>query len=203
MRGIREWLAGGTSAKMLASLRQHQANCTSQNSPHTFLGNHDFARLADVVDASLLPAAFCLLLTLPGVPGIYYGDELAVTATGTEDIGLRPPLSPHALSSLTDKAVELLESVRRLGRWRRENSWLVSAALEGISVKAGALTYVVAGPDSSIRVYVNPTTQSVQFSRDRQRSQPVLGTTSEHRDHVDISPHSWAIHRSVPIESPA
>ena len=67
--GVREWLSDGPSAHT-ATLRLHRHNCRSRNPPHTFLGNHDFARLADTVPAPLLPAAFSLLLTLPGIPGL-------------------------------------------------------------------------------------------------------------------------------------
>jgi glycosidase len=200
MHGIREWLSGGAAAQMRTTLRLHQHNCNSRNPPHTFLGNHDFGRLADAVQAPLLPAAFCLLLTLPGIPGIYYGDEFAFTsnwAEGGSDTVLRPPMSPRDLNQLIDRAGDLPRLVRQLGRFRHDNSWLTSAALEDITLQAGALTYVVTGRDGSIRVHVNPTTQSVQFPIDEQRRQPLLGTATRHSNHIDIPPHGWTVHGAV------
>jgi glycosidase len=195
MHGVREWLSGGDSAGLETTLRLHQHNCRSRNTPHTFLGNHDFARLADTVPAALLPAAFCLLLTLPGIPGIYYGDELAATSTwsrGGSDAVLRPAMSPGDV----DAAGDLLAAVRELGTFRHANTWLTTAVLEDITTEAGALTYVVTGDGGSIRVHVNPTPQAVQFPTDDERPQPALGTATTPHDGIEISPHGWAVHRS-------
>jgi cyclomaltodextrinase len=198
MHGIREWLSGGASGRMVTTLRLHRHNCCSRASPHTFLGNHDFARLADTVPAALLPAAFCLLLTLPGIPGIYYGDELATAsnwARGGSDAVLRPPMSPDDLHQLDDAAGELLVSVQQLGAFRHANTWLTTAVLDDITTWAGALTYVVTGEGGSIRVRVNPTVQTVQFPTDEQRREPVLGTaTTPYPGRIDVPPHGWAVH---------
>jgi cyclomaltodextrinase / maltogenic alpha-amylase / neopullulanase len=199
MHGIREWLSGGGADGMVRTLRLHRHNCCSRTAPHTFLGNHDFARLADAVPAALLPAAFCLLLTLPGIPGIYYGDELATTSTwagGGPDSLLRPPMSPSDLHRLDDATGDLLASVRRLGAFRRANTWLTSAVVDDISAQAGAVTYVVAGDGRSIRVHVNPTSRTVRFPADEQRQRLVLGTATTHPDHTDVPAHGWAVHRN-------
>jgi hypothetical protein len=200
MHGIREWLAGGAAARIVATLRLHRHNCCSRSSPHTFLGNHDFARLADTVPAPLLPAAFCLLLTLPGIPGIYYGDEIATTsswARGGPDALLRPPLSPRDVHELDDAARSLLTSVRTLGAFRSANAWLVSAVLDDVTTPAGALTYVVAGDGGSIRVRVNRTAQPVLFPADDERPRPVLGAAVPCPDGIELPPHGWAVHGDV------
>lgn len=43
-------------------------------------GNHDTTRLANFLDEPALKQAFVFLLTMPGVPYIYYGDEIALHA---------------------------------------------------------------------------------------------------------------------------
>lgn len=200
MHGAREWLSGGAATGIVATLRLHRHNCRSRTSPHTFLGNHDFARLADAVPHPLLPAAFCLLLTLPGIPGIYYGDEFATTSTwtpGGPDSVLRPPMSPGDLNQLGDAPHALLTSVQRLGAFRHANAWLTSAVLDDITTSAGAVSYVVTGDGGSIRVHLNPTTQTVQFPTDGERRLPVLGAATTHDDRTAIPPHGWAIHRSL------
>ncbi len=194
MHGIREWLSGGASAGLLATLRLHRHNSCARNPPHTFLGNHDFARLADTVPAPLLPAAFCLLLTLPGIPGIYYGDELAATSTwsrGDSDAVLRPAMSPQDVTDLPGASAELLAVVRQLGAFRHANPWLNAAEVDDITLHTGALSYVVTGDGGSIRVRLNPTPQYVEFPADDQQSQPVLGAAGA----TTLPPHSWAIHR--------
>jgi cyclomaltodextrinase / maltogenic alpha-amylase / neopullulanase len=200
MHGIREWLSGGAVSRMASTLRLHRHNCCARTSPHTFLGNHDFARLADTVPAPLLPAAFCLLLTLPGIPGIYYGDEVAATSAwvrGGSDAVLRPPMSPHDLHLLDATAGELLTSMRQLGAFRHANTWLTSAELDDITTRDGALDYVVTGDGGSIRVRVNPTVQTVQFPPDEQRREPLLGIATPYPGRIDIPPHGWAVHGGI------
>lgn len=200
MHGVREWLSGGAADRMVATLRLHRHNCCSRTPPHTFLGNHDFARLADTVPPAMLPAAFCLLLTLPGLPGIYYGDEVATTSTwarGGSDFVLRPPMSPRDLHQLHDAARDLLASVQQLGTFRHANTWLTAAELDDITIQAGALTYITTGDGGSVRVRVNPTGHTVRFPIDEVRRQPVLGAATTHPDHVEIPPHGWAIHVNV------
>jgi hypothetical protein len=199
MHGVREWLSGGAADRMLATLRLHRHNCCSRSSPHTFLGNHDFARLADTVPPALLPAAFCLLLTLPGIPAIYYGDEFATSSTwarGGPDELLRPPLSPHDLHGLDRPAGELLASVQQLGTFRRANRWLASAALDDVGNHGDALTYLVTGDGVSIRVHVNPTARTIRFPVDEERTRLVLGTATRRPDHIEVPPRSWAVHHS-------
>ncbi len=41
-------------------------------------GNHDVVRLSNFLDDSELPLAFVFLLTLPGAPFVYYGDEIGM-----------------------------------------------------------------------------------------------------------------------------
>ena len=176
----RHWLSGGPTEQVLATLRVHHHNC-SRTPPHTFLGNHDYARLADAIPAQLLPLAFCLLMTLPGIPGIYYGDELAATSdwarTGS-DSALRPPMTPTDAQPAGGAAGDLLASVQQLGELRRANPWLTSAVLTDVRVQRGVLTYAVTGDGRSWRVHLNPT------------AVPVAG---DEADHVDVSAHGWVI----------
>lgn len=182
MHGIREWLSGGLADHIVATLRVHQSNC-SRTPPHTFLGNHDFARLADAIPSRLLPTAFCLLMTLPGIPAVYYGDELATTsdwARGGSDAALRPPMTADAVPQAADAAQYLLACVRRLGELRRANAWLTSAILTDVRAQSGVLTYAATGDRRALRVYLNPTAAPVTLAAD-------------HADRLDVPPHGWVI----------
>ncbi len=198
MHGIREWLSGGSADRIVSTLRVHRHNC-SRNPVHTFLGNHDFARLADVITPALMPAAFSMLMTLPGIPAVYYGDELTITSTwasGGSDAALRPPMSPDAPRRASGPAGDLLTTVKELGAFRHVNRWLTSAALYGVETRNGALTYRVSGEDRAVSVYVNPTTAPVTFRVD-DRHQPVLGSATIHRDHsLEVPPSGWTIGHS-------
>ena len=41
-------------------------------------GNHDMDRLAKYLDGENLKLAFLFLLTMPGAPFVYYGDEIGI-----------------------------------------------------------------------------------------------------------------------------
>ncbi len=183
MHGIRQWLSGGPTDGIVATLHVHRNNC-GRTPPHTFLGNHDVARLADAVPATLLPAAFCLLMTLPGIPGIYYGDELGATsdwARSGADTALRPPLTPADPQRAGGAAQDLLTCVRQLGEFRRANSWLTSASLTDVRVQRGALTYRVTGDGHVLRVHLNPTATPLTLDAD-------------HAIGVEVAPGGWVIH---------
>lgn len=53
--------------------------------PNFVLGNHDNRRLASKIGREKVPLATTLLLTLPGTPFIYYGEEI-----GMEDVNITP-----------------------------------------------------------------------------------------------------------------
>lgn len=60
---------------------------------YTFLDNHDEDRIASKLKKrEHLPLAYLLLMTLPGIPSVYYGGEWAVEGrrTKTSDEALRP-----------------------------------------------------------------------------------------------------------------
>jgi len=181
MHGVREWLTGGPSDRIAATLRVHQQNC-GRTPPHTFLGNHDFARLADAIPAPLLPAAFCLLMTLPGIPGIYYGDEIATTSNWSgsgSDTALRPPLNAHEVRLAPDAAQDLLVSIRQLGASRRENPWLTSAVLTDVRAQHGVLTYVVTGDGHLLRTYLN-------------RMAAPVTVDADHAKPIELPANGWA-----------
>jgi glycosidase len=182
MHGVREWLSGGPADRIVATLRVHQKNC-GRRPPHTFLGNHDVARLADALPATVLPAAFCLLMTLPGIPAIYYGDELATTsnwARGGSDAALRPSMTAADPQQASHAAQDLLASVRSLGELRRRNPWLTSAALTDVRVQHSVLTYTTTGGGRSLRVYLNPTAAPVTLD-------------ASHANRVDVPAHGWVM----------
>ncbi|MFN8098839.1 MAG: alpha-amylase family glycosyl hydrolase [Dermatophilaceae bacterium] len=102
--------------------------------PLTFVGNHDVTRIATkLADARHLALATALLLTLPGVPSIYAGDEQAFTGEKTDgstgDDAVRPPF-PATPAQLLPFGRPVFEEHQRLIHVRRTHPWLVGAALE-------------------------------------------------------------------------
>ena len=101
--------------------------------PNTFVGNHDVDRTASKVGEDKAVLAAAVLMTVPGMPSIYYGDEQGFTGVRGEswsaDDAVRPalPASPAELSPLGGW---LFTEYQRLIGVRRRNAWLTRASVE-------------------------------------------------------------------------
>lgn len=91
----------------------------------TFLGNHDMARITDVVkdkDLRRVKLAYVLLATMRGIPQVLYGDEYAMTSANKEDVNnhsyLRAPLPQGA--AVTDEMQDMFDFQSKLLNWRKE-----------------------------------------------------------------------------------
>ena len=101
--------------------------------PLTFLGNHDVTRVAaQISDPRHRSHAVALLLFLPGVPSVYYGDEFGLEAVKEDrpdgDDAIRPAL-PADRGAYANPHPEVEEWYRRLIGLRRRHPWLVDAVL--------------------------------------------------------------------------
>ena len=103
---------------------------------YNFLDNHDVNRIASMlsVKAHLYPASI-LLLTMPGVPSIYYGSEWGIEGrrTETSDSPLRPALSPHEAYTRSPNR-DLVHSVRSLIELRSESPALQRGGYRRLAV---------------------------------------------------------------------
>ena len=135
--------------------------------PATFVGNHDVTRIATSVGVDGAIAALAILMTIPGTPTIYYGDEVALRGLKEERIGgddaVRPafPDAPwvsvadaEAAGSLPEGAARMFEAHRALIALRQARPWLVTASVEVTSLVNERMTYRAsavggdgAGPD--------------------------------------------------------
>ena len=99
------------------------------NNVLTFLGNHDMARITDVVkdkDLRRVKLAYVLLATMRGIPQVLYGDEYAMTSANKENPNdhsyLRAPLPLG--DQVTDKMQDMFEFQSRLFNWRKDEKVL-------------------------------------------------------------------------------
>jgi cyclomaltodextrinase / maltogenic alpha-amylase / neopullulanase len=97
---------------------------------NTFVGNHDVPRIASTVGDAGAALAAVILLTVPGMPSIYYGDEQAFRGTKGEgfeaDDALRPAL-PATPAELDPSGSWMHQLYSRLIALRRANPWLVGS----------------------------------------------------------------------------
>ena len=98
---------------------------------YTFLDNHDEDRIASKlkIKEHLYPVYTCLM-TLPGIPSIYYGGEWGTEGkrTSTCDDDLRPCIPAEKIPQLN---CELTDFISRLGKIHEENEELHTRKIPG------------------------------------------------------------------------
>jgi glycosidase len=144
-----------------------------------FLSNHDGTRVMTLLggDVARMREAATLLLTLPGVPFVYYGEEIGMVGD-KPDPRLRTPMQwaprpgygfttaspwePAQPDSLTTTvaaqdrdAGSLLNLYRRVIHLRRENAALGSGALLPLGFPERLVGYLRTAPGSKVIVVAN------------------------------------------------
>ncbi len=114
----------------------------------TFVGNHDVDRIASTVGDAGAAAAVALLMTLPGVPSVYYGDEQAFRGVRGTGFGADDAVRP----ALPDSPAQLSELGEWMRRWhhdliafRRRHPWLATARVEVGELSNERVAYRVSG----------------------------------------------------------
>ena len=134
--------------------------------PNTFLGNHDVTRFATKVPQAVKVAPY-LLMTLPGAPSLYYGDEQGFTGTKTEawhgDDEIRPAL-PDSPAELSGLGADVLRHHQAAVALRRRHPWLVRAAVEVLDKANESLTYRAHDGGRELRVELNLEAPSIVIS---------------------------------------
>ncbi len=148
------------------ALERHDTFCR-HFLPQTFVGNHDVTRIATTLGAAHAALAARILMTLPGMPSVYYGDEQGFTGTKTEawhgDDEVRPPLpaTPGQLSALGEPLHRAYQGA--IG-FRRRNPWLATASVEVLHRDNITLAYRCHSPQggAEFRVDLDAATLTVR-----------------------------------------
>ncbi len=113
------------------------------------IGSHDTHRIASLLpDPALVDVAFGMLATYPGVPMIYAGDELGLTALGPEHARIPMPWN-HPTTWNTHR----LTHTRTLFTTRATNPALRTGGLRWIHTGPDTLTYLREHPDHTILIH--------------------------------------------------
>ncbi|MCT1459998.1 alpha-amylase family protein [Aestuariimicrobium sp. p3-SID1156] len=127
------------------ALERHD-DFASKTTMQTFIGNHDVSRIASTVGDTGAAVAAALLLTLPGMPSIYYGDEQAFRGTkGTgvaADDPVRPPLPEHP-GQLHPGGEWMHRLHQELIALRRRNPWISTGRLQVLDKTNPTISYAV------------------------------------------------------------
>jgi cyclomaltodextrinase len=93
---------------------------------YNFIDNHDVERAGSILNnkAHIFPLNV-LLMTIPGIPSIYYGSEFGIKGKkkADGDRSLRPALSNREILSLKNES-DLFKNLKKMGKIRKENSTL-------------------------------------------------------------------------------
>lgn len=123
--------------------------------PQTFVGNHDVTRIATTAGDDGAVLGLAVLMTVGGMPSVYYGDEHAFRGLKEERLGgdddIRPAL-PDSPTDLSADGAWMLELHRALIGLRRRHAWLARARTQVEERSNESLTYVSSGQDQWLRV---------------------------------------------------
>ena len=141
----------------------------------TFFTNHDTDRFARVPEQAAQPhryeQALTLLLTLRGIPQLYYGDELAMAANKSKGDGALRQNFPggfagDSVNALTGQNLTPLmqrthQFTRRLLRWRRGNDVLSHGTFKHFAINQGVYVYAREYQGRTVTVIMNGTDHPV------------------------------------------
>lgn len=157
--------------------------------PSNFTGNHDMHRLASVLqNEDQRKVFFGLLMTTPGIPFIYYGDELGMKgvydSTFTEDVIEPLPwyaslsgegqtfwkavrfnraFSGVSVEEQMNRNDSLLKTAIEWANFRKMNAWLTDAWVQDVTHNTFVVAYTVTDGDNGFRAYANIAGHSESF----------------------------------------
>lgn len=125
--------------------------------PQTFVGNHDVTRIATKAGEVGAVVGLAVIMTVGGMPSVYYGDEHAFRGLKEERLGgdddIRPAL-PDTPGDLATDGDWMLSLHRQLIGVRRRHPWLARARTEVEERSNEAITYTSAGDGQWLRVAI-------------------------------------------------
>lgn len=173
------------------------------NPPMTFVGNHDVTRLAsNLNDQRHFGHAIATLLTLPGSPSIYYGDEQAFRGVKEErwggDDAIRPMFPDHP-GGLAPWGWPIYHLHERLNRMRRRFPWLTRSHVVTTHLTNTAMAFTcssTAEPDERrITTLLNISDHDYGFPIDLPEAVFEVGPDGMDGsgDLTDVPAHSWRV----------
>lgn len=129
------------------------------NKLFTFLGNHDMARITDVVkdkDPRRVKLAYVLLATMRGIPQVLYGDEYAITSAGEDPNNhsyLRAPL-PQG-DEVTPEMLDMYDFQSSLFNWRKSEPVLHTGKTMHFLARNNTYAYFRYNDDEAVFVFAN------------------------------------------------
>ncbi|MGO9961400.1 MAG: alpha-amylase family protein [Solirubrobacteraceae bacterium] len=123
----------------------------------TFVGNHDVTRIASQVGDAGAALAAIVLMTVPGMPSIYYGDEQGFR--GHKQTGRRPddqlrPALPTTPADLAPNGWWLYRLHQDIIGLRRRNPWITRGDVHVDAKDCTWITYQTTGHGHHLHVHI-------------------------------------------------
>ena len=125
----------------------------------TFLGNHDMARITDVVkdkDPRRVKLAYVLLATMRGIPQVLYGDEYAMTSKSEDPSNhsyLRAPLLQG--TEVTAEMQDMYDFQSKLFQWRKNEPVLHFGKTMHFFARDNTYAFFRYNDDEAVFVFAN------------------------------------------------
>ena len=120
--------------------------------PNTFIGNHDVDRIASTVGPEKVVLAAAVLMTVPGMPSIYYGDEQGFTGVRGEGWSADDSVRPVLPAELSPLGAWIYDEYRELIALRRRQAWLTHSHLEVLHKTNETISYRCVSGENSLQV---------------------------------------------------
>lgn len=120
--------------------------------PNTFIGNHDVDRIASTVGPEKVVLAAAVLLTVPGMPSIYYGDEQGFTGVRGEGWSADDSVRPVLPAELSPLGAWIYDEYRELIALRRRQAWLTHSQVEVLHKTNETISYRCVSGENSLQV---------------------------------------------------
>lgn len=149
---IYPWLPNMTGPAAVASMRALSSVVPWAATLHAMnlIGSHDTHRIVSLLegDQAMVTVAFGMLAAYPGIPMLYYGDEIGLDAMGPEHARIPMPWEHRERWD-----TERLATTRALFGARAASAALQHGGLRWLSVVDDALTFVREHPDEAVLVH--------------------------------------------------
>ncbi len=175
---MRTGIANGFTEKIMTILENYPPQCVNLLMNH--IGTHDTVRAITAmvgestsgkdrrwqanqklteeqreIGIKMMKTAAAIQFTLPGIPSIYYGDEVGLE-------GCRDPFN-RGCFPWGNENEELLDWYRRLGRIRRNSPALADGSFVPVSEAAGCIAFAREGADSKLLTIANRNVHPITY----------------------------------------
>ncbi len=180
----------------LAHALERHADFSEHFPPWNFVGNHDTTRIATRLNEPRhIAHALVVLLSVPGIPAIYAGDEQGAQGTKYEREGgddeIRKPLRHHPDQILRNQPA-VWQRHQQLIRLRKQYPWLAGGQLSVVQLNNELLVYRIRSSENQLFVALSIQDRPAEI-RIPANFKSIAGLANSAGDKMVLPPQGWCI----------